>query len=77
MKSNVWLRLVSRKIGKLYLYFSKDCRHLLDFYIFETSGNDLCFQVWNDYQLQWDEADYGGISVLRYHLCTKNLNQRS
>ena len=21
--------------------------------------------VWNDYQLQWDEADYGGISVLR------------
>ena len=23
------------------------------------------FQVWNDYQLQWDEADYGGISVLR------------
>ena len=22
-------------------------------------------QVWNDYQLQWDEADYGGISVLR------------
>ena len=24
-----------------------------------------CVQVWNDYQLQWDEADYGGISVLR------------
>ena len=23
------------------------------------------YQVWNDYQLQWDEADYGGISVLR------------
>lgn len=22
-------------------------------------------QVWNDYQLRWDEADYGGISVLR------------
>ena len=22
-------------------------------------------QVWKDYQLQWDEADYGGISVLR------------
>lgn len=22
-------------------------------------------QVWNDYQLQWDEADYGGIGVLR------------
>jgi hypothetical protein len=22
-------------------------------------------QVWQDYQLQWDEADYGGISVLR------------
>lgn len=21
--------------------------------------------VWNDYQLQWDEADYGGIGVLR------------
>uniref|UniRef100_A0A6P7F121 Acetylcholine receptor subunit beta-like 1 isoform X1 n=1 Tax=Diabrotica virgifera virgifera TaxID=50390 RepID=A0A6P7F121_DIAVI len=21
--------------------------------------------VWNDYQLQWDEADYGGIAVLR------------
>ncbi len=21
--------------------------------------------VWNDDQLQWDEADYGGISVLR------------
>jgi len=21
--------------------------------------------MWNDYQLQWDEADYGGISVLR------------
>lgn len=26
----------------------------------------LCVvQVWNDYQLQWDEADYGGIGVLR------------
>ena len=24
--------------------------------------------VWNDYQLQWDEADYGGISVLRQGL---------
>jgi nicotinic acetylcholine receptor len=23
------------------------------------------FQVWSDYQLQWDEADYGGIGVLR------------
>ena len=22
-------------------------------------------QVWNDYQLIWDEADYGGIGVLR------------
>ena len=22
-------------------------------------------KVWKDYQLQWDEADYGGISVLR------------
>jgi len=22
-------------------------------------------QVWSDYQLQWDEADYGGIGVLR------------
>jgi nicotinic acetylcholine receptor, invertebrate len=21
--------------------------------------------VWSDYQLQWDEADYGGIGVLR------------
>jgi len=21
--------------------------------------------VWMDYQLQWDEADYGGIGVLR------------
>lgn len=21
--------------------------------------------VWTDYQLQWDEADYGGIGVLR------------
>lgn len=21
--------------------------------------------MWNDYQLQWDEADYGGIAVLR------------
>lgn len=21
--------------------------------------------VWSDYQLQWDEADYGGIAVLR------------
>ena len=27
--------------------------------------DDDCVQVWNDYQLQWDEADYGGISVLR------------
>lgn len=27
---------------------------------------NLClFQVWSDYQLQWDEADYGGIGVLR------------
>jgi hypothetical protein len=25
----------------------------------------LLLQVWNDYQLQWDEADYGGIGVLR------------
>ena len=24
-----------------------------------------CEQVWQDYQLRWDEADYGGISVLR------------
>ncbi|KAJ8939964.1 hypothetical protein NQ318_006145 [Aromia moschata] len=24
--------------------------------------------VWNDYQLQWDEADYGGIAVLRLPL---------
>jgi len=23
--------------------------------------------VWNDYQLQWDEADYGGISVETRH----------
>jgi nicotinic acetylcholine receptor len=22
-------------------------------------------QVWTDYQLRWDEADYGGIAVLR------------
>lgn len=22
-------------------------------------------KVWTDYQLQWDEADYGGIAVLR------------
>lgn len=22
-------------------------------------------QLWTDYQLRWDEADYGGISVLR------------
>ena len=22
-------------------------------------------QVWKDYQLQWDPADYGGIKVLR------------
>lgn len=21
--------------------------------------------VWNDYQLQWDESEYGGIGVLR------------
>lgn len=21
--------------------------------------------IWTDYQLQWDEADYGGIGVLR------------
>lgn len=26
---------------------------------------DFWLQVWNDYQLQWDEADYGGIAVLR------------
>ena len=38
-------------------------------------GNKFCFQVWNDYQLQWDEADYGGISVLRYSICQKNQNQ--
>ena len=44
---------------------------------FETCGNYFCLQVWNDYQLQWDEADYGGISVLRYNLCEKNLNQCS
>lgn len=25
----------------------------------------VSLQVWNDYQLQWDEADYGGIGVLR------------
>jgi Neurotransmitter-gated ion-channel ligand binding domain. len=25
----------------------------------------LLLQVWSDYQLQWDEADYGGIGVLR------------
>lgn len=25
----------------------------------------ICSQVWTDYQLQWDEADYGGIAVLR------------
>ena len=25
----------------------------------------VCTQVWKDYQLQWDEADYGGINVLR------------
>lgn len=25
----------------------------------------LFFQVWDDYQLRWDEADYGGINVLR------------
>ena len=43
----------------------------------ETCGNYFCLQVWNDYQLQWDEADYGGISVLRYNLCEKNLNQCS
>jgi hypothetical protein len=30
----------------------------------ETVQMDAC-QVWNDYQLRWDEADYGGISVLR------------
>ena len=35
-----------------------------------AAGRDVAkvvdiFQVWNDYQLQWDEADYGGISVLR------------
>lgn len=22
-------------------------------------------QTWDDYQLQWDEADYGGIQILR------------
>lgn len=25
----------------------------------------VALQVWTDYQLKWDEADYGGISVLR------------
>ena len=45
--------------------FADSILNLFDFSIFETSGNDLCLQVWNDYQLQWDEADYGGISVLR------------
>ncbi|CAB0016741.1 unnamed protein product [Nesidiocoris tenuis] len=34
------------------------------------SSSTLCSRssyiaVWNDYQLQWDEADYGGIGVLR------------
>jgi len=40
--------------------------------IYSSVGQDVCktwhfllLQVWNDYQLQWDEADYGGIGVLR------------
>ena len=34
-------------------------------------------QVWNDYQLQWDEADYGGISVLRYKNFLKLINYQT
>ena len=54
MKSNVWLRLVSRQtpVKRPSLFFI-------------CSPFSLAIQVWNDYQLQWDEADYGGISVLR------------
>jgi len=51
MKSNVWLRLVS-VLSSFELNYN-----------FTTLP--ICLQVWNDYQLQWDEADYGGISVLR------------
>lgn len=29
------------------------------------SKNWFIFQTWDDYQLQWDEADYGGIQILR------------
>lgn len=53
MKSNVWLRLVScHVVYSSVLYFV-------------LTQSILALQVWNDYQLQWDEADYGGISVLR------------
>lgn len=33
--------------------------------IYHSSALILKFKVWTDYQLQWDEADYGGIAVLR------------
>ena len=56
MKSNVWLRLVS-SFESLWKWCEDTIIHLLLFLISS--------QVWNDYQLQWDEADYGGISVLR------------
>ena len=52
MKSNVWLRLVSWNVVSSFISVI-------------LTWSILALQVWNDYQLQWDEADYGGISVLR------------
>ena len=40
-------------------------------FVFQNEKNQIMTSnvwlrlVWHDYQLQWDEADYGGISVLR------------
>lgn len=45
-------------------------RDLFDFLLTMFSScsfrnTSSCLQEWMDYQLRWDEADYGGISVLR------------
>ena len=50
---------IGTKINFLIVYYFQNEKNQI------MKSNVWLRLVWNDYQLQWDEADYGGIAVLR------------
>lgn len=51
----------------MILFKKKQIKKLLLIIYFYKTFNVVCIllEVWYDYQLEWDPAEYGGITVIR------------